>query len=279
MGDSITAFGWTHPDGYVKLVVSGLAGVGVQVQPIPAGVGGNTSRDMLARLQKSVLDQKPDWLTLSCGVNDVWHGITGCDLPTYEKNITSIVDQARQAKIRVMILTATMIQEVDNPFTAKQVPYNDFLRQLARERNFPLADLDVAMHSELKAVAASHLTVDGVHMSPAGNQMMARGVLKAFGLNDAQLTQAQEHWLDAPGGAIAEGDLVIMPSPAITLGESDKLEQQAAANKETLADSLTPVYLQALIAQAKANPTQFNFTAIQTGAQAAFAGRVADLAK
>jgi lysophospholipase L1-like esterase len=279
MGDSITQFGWTHPDGYVNLVVSGLAGVGVQIEPIPAGVSGNTSRDMLARLQKSVLDKKPDWMTLSCGVNDVWHGITGCDLETYKKNITSIVDQAQAANIQVMILTATMIQEVDNPFTVKQEPYNDFLRELAKERKLPLADLNVIMHETVKATPGKHVTVDGVHMNPGGNQMMALGMLKAFGLNDAQLTQAQAHWLDAPNGAIAEGDLVIMGSPAITLRESDALEQLAEANKQMLADYLTPFYLQTLIEAAKSNAAQSNFGTIQTTAQALFAQKVADLAK
>ena len=38
------------------------------------------------------------------------------------------------------------------------------------------------------------LTTDGVHMNPAGNQMMASGVLRALGLDDAQLKKAQESW-------------------------------------------------------------------------------------
>jgi len=79
---------------------------------IPAGVGGNTSRDMLARLDKDVLSKKPDWMTLSCGVNDVWHGANGgVPLDQYQQNITSIVDQATAAGIKVVILTSTMITE------------------------------------------------------------------------------------------------------------------------------------------------------------------------
>jgi lysophospholipase L1-like esterase len=279
MGDSITQFGWQHPDGYVNLVVRGLEGAGVKVEPIPAGVSGNTSKDMLARLKASVLDKNPDWMTLSCGVNDVWHGITGCDLETYKKNITSIVDQAQAAKIQVMILTATMIQESDNPFTQKQVAYNDFLRELAKERNLPLADLNIAEHEERKSEPLKHLTLDGVHMNPEGNQMMAVGVLKAFGLNDTQLARAEDYYLDTPEGAIAEGDFVFMPSSGMTLRESDALEQQAEANKQTLAEYLAPVYWQALVEQAKADAAQTNLGAITTPAQALFAQKVADLVK
>jgi lysophospholipase L1-like esterase len=267
----------------VNLVIRGLATVGVQATPVPAGVSGNTSKDMLGRLQKSVLDEKPDWMTLSCGVNDVWHGLTGCDLETYKKNITSIVDQAQQANIRVVLLTATMIQESDNPLNQKLAAYNDFLRGLAQERKLPLADLNEAERAALKAIPADapykHLTVDGVHMNPHGNQMMALGVLKAFGLTDAQLAQVKEHWLDEPSGASAEGNAALMCSVGITLRESDALEQQAVANKKLLTEYLAPLYLQALIEQAKSDATQTDLAALQTAAQALFAQKVADLAK
>ena len=86
----------------------------MKIQIIPAGVSGNTSKDMLARLDKDVLSKKPQWMTLSCGVNDVWHGVNGVPLDQYKQNITSIVDQAQAAGIKVVILTATMIGEEDN---------------------------------------------------------------------------------------------------------------------------------------------------------------------
>ena len=38
------------------------------------------------------------------------------------------------------------------------------------------------------------LTVDGVHMNTAGNELMATVILKTFGLDQAQLTKARESW-------------------------------------------------------------------------------------
>lgn len=35
------------------------------------------------------------------------------------------------------------------------------------------------------------LTGDGVHMNPAGDVMMATGVLKAFGVSDEQIAKAK----------------------------------------------------------------------------------------
>ena len=92
LGDSITQFGADLPGGYVRLVISGLQANGVTAVPIPAGVSGNKSNQMLDRLEAAVLNKKPAWLFLSCGVNDVMHGANGIPLDQYKPNITAIVD-------------------------------------------------------------------------------------------------------------------------------------------------------------------------------------------
>jgi len=198
MGDSITQAG-AKPNGYVRLVISGLEAVGVKTTAIPAGISGHKSNQMLARLEKDALSKKPDWMTLSCGVNDVWHGARGVLLDQYKENITKIVDQCQAADVKVMILTSTMIGE-DEPNKNNQtlIGYNEFLKELAKEKKCLLADLNADMQA---AIAASEdkkggklLTGDGVHMNPTGNKMMATGVLKAFGLSAEQIEKAQASW-------------------------------------------------------------------------------------
>src|SRR5512140_2318629 len=90
MGDSITEGGWNNPVGYVRLIMSALESNDFKATPIPAGISGHKSNDMLARLQRDVLAKKPTWMTLSCGVNDVWHGAKGVPLDQYKQNITQI---------------------------------------------------------------------------------------------------------------------------------------------------------------------------------------------
>jgi lysophospholipase L1-like esterase len=93
MGDSITQFGNVNAGGYVNLIMDGLKRAGVKkLVKIPAGVSGNKSNQMLARLQRDVLDKKPDWMLLSCGVNDVGHGKNGVELEPYKKNISEIAE-------------------------------------------------------------------------------------------------------------------------------------------------------------------------------------------
>jgi lysophospholipase L1-like esterase len=177
MGDSITQAG-ARPNGYVRLVISGLKAAGVETTAIPAGISGHKSNQMLARLEKDVLSKKPAWMTLSCGVNDVWHGARGVNLEDYKVNITKIVEMCEAAKVKVVILTSTMIGEDEpNKNNQKLATYNEFLRTLAKEKN-----------------KGRLFTSDGVHMNPNGNRMMAAGVLKAFGLSDAQLEKARQAW-------------------------------------------------------------------------------------
>lgn len=230
LGDSITQ-GGMGPTGYVTLVIQGLKQAGVQATAVGAGISGHKSNDMLARLQRDVLDKKPAWMTVSCGVNDVWHGAKGVPLDAYKENLGQIVDKAQAAGIKVVLLTATMIGE--NPGESnnqKLAVYNDFLRGLAKDKKCLLADLNADMQQELaereKAgqKRGNLLTSDGVHMNPRGNMMMAAGVLRALGLNDAALAKARESWLDIPGGAS------LAPSVKLTLRQFAALE--AAAAKE-----------------------------------------------
>ncbi len=234
LGDSITQQGWSSHTGYVKLVMAGLKANGVEATAIPAGISGHKSNQMLGRLQHDVLDKHPQWMTLSCGVNDVWHGKNGVPLDeaqaasgefipnanepeksTYKKNITAIIDQAQAAGVKPVILTATVIHEdLNSSENKKLAPYNDFLRQLAKEKNLPLADLYATFEERIKAEGQpgkNVFTRDGVHMLPEGDRIMATGVLKAFGCNDAQLAKAREAWdaLSAPKPAPADA-----PAPA-----------------------------------------------------------------
>ncbi|MCX7048407.1 MAG: SGNH/GDSL hydrolase family protein [Candidatus Sumerlaeota bacterium] len=237
LGDSITAGGMGSPSGYCKLVINGLEANGVKATAIGAGVSGHKSDQMLERLERDVLNKKPEWMTLSCGVNDVWHGAKGIPLDQYKKNIAEIIQRAQAAGIKVMILTSTMIgEDQPNPNNQKLIAYNDYLRELAKEKKCLLADLNADMQEALKQAGSGKnrgnvLTGDGVHMNPLGNQMMATGILKAFGLSAAQIQKAQESWLNIRDACEVGGKM------KLTLRQFNQLNALAAKENKSV-DSL-----------------------------------------
>ena len=200
LGDSITQQGQGRPDGYVNLVLRSLALEGVYVKPVKAGISGHKSNNMLARLDRDVLSKGAKVMTLSCGVNDVWHQDQnrGVSLEDYKKNISAIFDKCAASNCQVVVLTATMFEKPEMEKFKHNVtlaPYNDWLRAEAKRRGCPVADLNADMWKAHAADPSVKLTRDGVHMLPAGDRLMARGVLRALGMAEDRVASLDwENW-------------------------------------------------------------------------------------
>jgi len=199
LGDSITQAG-KQPEGYTTLFKVFCDINGFEVDVINAGIGGHKSNDMLARLQKDVLSHNPTWVSISCGVNDVWHSFkekpTGVPLPQYQKNMTEIVDRCLNSGAKVILLTSTPIYEkIDSAQNQKLKPYNVFLRQLAKDKKIILCDLSkIFLNLYGKKLRDDRLlTLDGVHMNPRGNRIMAAEIIKSLG-GAKHLRLAKKRW-------------------------------------------------------------------------------------
>lgn len=246
LGDSITKHGYGNKtNGFVHLVIEGLKKQGLKdISVIPAGVSGHKSTQMLARLEQDVIAKKPQWMLLSCGVNDVWHQFfknsSDVSLEDYKKNITEIVDKTQAAGIKVMLLTSTMITENSHdPKNIALKPYNAFLLKLAKERNLPVADLNARMFRELCAMEqlpGNRLTIDGVHMNAMGNVMMASGILEAFGVSPDMVAKLRDEWFARPR-MMPIGSTQVM----VSVNEYMKLRRKVAKDKQSLDDIVTKV--------------------------------------
>jgi lysophospholipase L1-like esterase len=235
LGDSITGLGWMLPGGFLHLVTDGLAADGVKITPICAGVAGNRSPDMLARVDGDVIAKKPDWMLLSCGVNDVWSKTIALD--TFKKDITAIVDKAQAVGIKVMILTPTPINETSTEFNPHLADYVAFMKELAKDRNLPCADVNAAWTDYLTANPdpKNHtiLTVDGVHPNPDGYQLFAKTILAAFGATPDQIATADKAWRAAPLGASVSSVFAFHPNndTSVPADEMAVLNKMAADQK------------------------------------------------
>lgn len=202
-GDQIVAIGdsITQAGGYLTMIDGALAQLYPALQlpkVINTGISGQKAEDLVARFQRDVVDRKPAVVTLSIGINDVWHrlGQPHDDnvLKAYKDNVTKMVDMAQAKGIKVILLTPTLIQEdASTEGNKRLVMYVNAMKAIAKEKRCGMADLHGMFLEALKHKPAdmkgNWLTSDGVHMKPLGDAAMAAGVLRALGIPDRSLAK------------------------------------------------------------------------------------------
>jgi len=266
LGDSITEQG-AAPSGYVNLVIMGLKVEGVEAIAIPAGVSGNTSGNMRARLEPHVLSKGANWMTLSCGVNDVRMAKEGRGgtLDEFKKNVSDIVERALAKNVKIVLLTTTPLgEDLDGPRNTQIAPYNDFLRSYAKEKNLILADVNMAFREFLKnpppgfsGEPDKKLLADGTHPNQEGQILMARTVLKALGVPDADFPKIEKEWMENPRGKavkLGQNSFVL-----ISQNQYNSLEQLAKKQHKTVRTIMTEIWDKALkesSGQAKNDPAK-----------------------
>ncbi len=198
IGDSIT-----HAGGYLKAMDAVFAQQYPELKVAPivnVGIGGQKAEDLVKRFDKDVVRRKPDLVTISIGINDVWHRLKKPHdmqvLADYEANLEKMVKAAQAAGIKVLLLAPTVIDEdADSEGNVRLARYVAAGKAVAKRRGCGYADLHALF---LKATAArkrdrlhagpkGFLTSDGVHMKPPGDALMAVGILRALGVPDDKI--------------------------------------------------------------------------------------------
>lgn len=188
LGDSITQ----NASGYCALLAALIMAAyperGIRV--VNAGVSGNRVPDLLARLDRDVLSQKPDWVSVNIGINDVWHGLAdegagGTSLTDYRAGLEALVDRLLAADIQVVLLPPTVIEEdPSSEGNRRLAEYRKAMRAVGVARGVAIAptdrDFDSALEAGKQIDPAYALTTDGVHLRPAGDAVMALAVLKTL---------------------------------------------------------------------------------------------------
>ena len=127
LGDSITEAG-----GYQAVMKNVLDRFypDLKIQIINAGISGHKSPDMAARLRRDVIDKNPTIVTISCGVNDVWHGFSqpprGVDLNSYTRFMTQMVQELKK-------LGSTLILWPDEDIAKIKEAKLPFLTEIAQK--------------------------------------------------------------------------------------------------------------------------------------------------
>ena len=191
-GDSITQAA-VQGQGFIRQIDTTLIqrGLSVQYELIGAGISGNKVYDLYLRMDSDVVMKNPDVVFIYIGVNDVWHKATsgtGTDAPKFEKFYIAIIKKLQAKNIRVILCTPATIgekKEYTNQQDGDMNYYSDIIRRLARDYHCQLIDLRSIFHEYDAQNNPDNkdrgiLTVDGVHLNPSGNKIVADKMLEAL---------------------------------------------------------------------------------------------------
>jgi lysophospholipase L1-like esterase len=190
-GDSITQQG-VSKGGYIDLLQNDIKQKGVEdkYEIVGAGVSGNKIYDLYLRIEKDVLEQKPDVVVIFIGVNDVWHKAssgTGTDYDKFGKFYDAVVKKIQQNGTKVVLATPAAIGERNDYSNTQDGDlnlYSNWIRTYAKENHLGLVDLRKSFHEYSLANNPENkekgiLTTDRVHLNEKGNRFVADEMWKA----------------------------------------------------------------------------------------------------
>ncbi len=197
-GDSVTDMGSTIPvgegmfdnvgRGYVRVLESMFASYYPEVflRITNSGISGNTSRDLLERYDRDVIELNPNWVSICIGINDVWRQfdspaiVDSYVLPDeYEKNVENMIVRVKDNVKGVFVLSPYIIESNKEDMMRKRMDeYVAICEKLANKHNCIFVDFQKMYENYCKIRHSSYIAWDRIHPNQVGATLMAREFLK-----------------------------------------------------------------------------------------------------
>ncbi|MEZ5353236.1 MAG: GDSL-type esterase/lipase family protein [Bryobacteraceae bacterium] len=196
LGDSVTLGVRRSPRVTASQRFSNLIGARLGRTVINAGVGGDTTRELLARLDGDVLNRKPRAVMVMVGLNDAsWveaaagGGYVDRDAPRvplaeFEANLTQIARRIQSTGAKLVLLTPNPMTRryryqrarfyQDNDINDGVAPYAEAVRRVSRLSGACTVDVFGAW---VYRRAHTRWIPDGLHPNAAGHRLIADLVL------------------------------------------------------------------------------------------------------
>lgn len=207
-GDSVTDMGSAQPVGeglfdsvgrsYVRVIENLLSVVYPErmIRVTNSGISGNTSRDLLARFDRDVVDLAPQWVSICIGINDVWRQF---DVPAmknvhvlpdeYERNVEAMIEKVK-GKVKGIFLLSPYIMEPlrEDRMRARMDEYVAICKKLAERHGCVFVDFQ-AMYERFCGIRhSSNIAWDRIHPNQIGATLMAVEFLKHCGFEFARMS-------------------------------------------------------------------------------------------
>lgn len=202
-GDSVTDMGSAQPVGeglfdnlghsYVRILENMLAAwyPEVKLRVTNSGISGNTSRDLLARFQRDVVEQYPDWVSICIGINDVWRQFDSPAIPDeqvppeeYEANLEKMILQTKGQVKGIFLLTPYYMEPNKADWMRSRMDeYGAVCAKLAEKHGCVLVDLQGAFDRYFQYRHSAYIAWDRVHPNQIGATVIAREFLRHCGFD------------------------------------------------------------------------------------------------
>ena len=168
---------------------------GADIAVVNSGVGGNTSREGLARITEDVVAHRPDWVLVQFGGNDATRDqARHVPLEEYGANLEEIrATLLRETSARLALLTFPPIIEEWHAYGNDEFyrerggqdafveRYRQTTRDFARRYGILLVDIAATLRQAADRDGdGTYILPDGVHLTTVGNRVVAETVHAAL---------------------------------------------------------------------------------------------------
>lgn len=201
IGDVVT----DDPLGYTRLIPAMVTAryPDRRIAYYPRGSGGNRIGDVLEKLLPDLLGnlQKPTWVGVSLGLNDVQEGAAGTPLGRFQELYEELLLELKDWKARIACLTTTVRgEDLNNADNRKLIGYNEVIRAIGFKHGVEVIDVNQAFQIAIKRAQSVnpdfHYTIDGEHLNEYGNYLMTMTVLQSLNF-DLRMREQDAGWQQA----------------------------------------------------------------------------------
>lgn len=178
--------------GYVNMIAAYLTSVDPQITVTNHGVNGNRIMDLYARWIEDTLNVDFDILSILCGVNDIGFALRlnkGADAEKFEFIYDRMLYEVKKKKPSAALVLCepflfklkpeevvygTDIIEGWDTWYGHTIERAEIVGKLARKYGAVLVPSRELFADACKRAPASHWSVDGIHLTRAGNALLAR---------------------------------------------------------------------------------------------------------
>ena len=173
-------------NGYVKILADKLRPIypDMDIDLINSGVSGNEVCDLLARVQRDVIDHAPDAVVIMIGINNVIHKFKygkELNLKQFERDLRALIKKLKDAGIVVIFLEPFLLPAPDKK--RMRALFNQELEIIHRvcvETCDEFVAYDEMFNGLCITTPYTEFSEDGVHPSFEGSDIIANTAIKAI---------------------------------------------------------------------------------------------------